>query len=82
MNFYKPIFGSDKVGSFELDDYFPRKMISGVCTMLSYAKGWQVETVRWVTIFLGACFIGLIGYAGLALAMKSGYYFDINVEKP
>lgn len=80
--FYQALFGMDSVGSFELNEYFPRKMLTGVCTMISYAYGWKLETVRWATIFLGACFIGVLGYVALALAMKAGYYFGVNVEKP
>ena len=80
--FYQAIFGIDSVGSFELNEYFPRKMYKGVCTMISYAKGWSVETVRWATIFLACFVVGIIGYAALAVGMKTGHYFGINVEKP
>lgn len=79
---YQATFGIDSVGSFELDEYFPRKMWKGVCAMLSAAKGWSIETVRWLTIFLGCLGVGVIGYIALAIAMKSGHYFGVNIEKP
>ena len=79
--FYQAIFGIDSVGSFELDVYFPRKMYKGVCAMLSNAKGWKLETVRWTTILLCCFLVGLFGYAALAVGMKAGYYFGVNVEK-
>lgn len=82
MKFYQSIFGIDSVGSFELNEYFPRKMYKGVCAMIASAKGWSVETVRWGTIFLACFVVGIIGYAALAVGMKTGHYFGVNVEKP
>jgi phage shock protein PspC (stress-responsive transcriptional regulator) len=80
--FYQATFGIDSVGTFELDEYFPRKMLKGVCAMLSASKGWGIETVRWITVFLGCFGIGVIGYIVLALGMKTGHYFGVNIEKP
>lgn len=73
---------ANNVGSFELDTYFPQKKIWGVCSMLAAGKGWKVDDVR-LTITVASCFVvGVFAYLGLAIAMKLGYYFGVNVEKP
>lgn len=81
MGFYNAVFGFDYVGSFELDVYFPRKVYKGVCNMISCSTGWNLGTVRLLAIFFGGMLIGVFAYAVLAIAMKKGYYFGVNVEK-
>ncbi len=72
----------DNVGSFELDVYFPQKKFWGVCSMLAAGKGWKVDTVRAVIMISSFIGVGVLVYLGLALAMKQGYYFGVNIEKP
>ena len=71
----------NNIGSFELKEPFPQKKIWGVCSMLAAGKGWKVDTVRYVMMFL-ACFGGIIAYVALAIAMKFGFYIGVTVEKP
>lgn len=82
LNIMNLFLKKDYVGSFELDEYFPRKRFMGVCSMLSAGQGWQIDTVRWITLIL-CCFAGLgvIAYLGLAVAVRMGYYFGVNIEK-
>ena len=72
----------NNVGSFEIKDVFTQKKFLGVCSMLAAGKGWKVDTVRFVTVLSSLLVVGLLVYGGLAIAMKSGYYFDVTVEKP
>ncbi len=81
LNLMNLILDKRRVCSFEIGNYFTRKKWLGVCDMLSSAKGWSLDTVRWVTILLGCFGIGVLGYIGLAIAMKMGYYIDLNIEK-
>lgn len=72
----------NNIGSFELDDYFPQKKIWGVCSMLAAAKGWKVDTVRFAMCASMFLMVGGFVYIALAVAMKFGFYFDVNIEKP
>lgn len=76
-------YNKNNVGSFELDEYFPQKKIFGVCSMLSCAKGFKVDTVRYLML-VSACIYGLGGivYIILAIAKKYGFYFGVHIEKP
>ncbi len=77
---YKLSFGMDEVGSFELDTYFTRKKIWGVCDMISCGSHWSIETVRW--LMLGLIMFGGPIYLILGIAMKFGFYLpSITVEK-
>lgn len=79
---YKSLFGMDEVGSFELDTYFTRKKLFGVCDMISCATHIEVATVRWLMSFAGCCGIGVVVYLVLAVAMKFGFYLpSITIEK-
>lgn len=72
----------NNLGSFELDDYFPQKKIWGVCSMLAAAKRWKVDTVRFAMCASMFLMVGGFVYIALAVAMKFGFYFDVNIEKP
>lgn len=73
-------FKFDQVGSFELDTYFTRKKIWGVCDMISCGSHWSLDTVRWLT--LGLFMFGAPIYLILGIAMKFGFYLpNITVEK-
>ena len=73
----------NNVGSFELNEYFTQKKISGVCSMLAAGQGWNVTTVRAIMIVAGAfCGLGVLIYLALAIAKKAGFYFGVNVQKP
>jgi len=79
---YKKSYGMDEVGSFELDTYFTRKKIWGVCDMISCGSHWSIETVRWCMAVAGCMGIGLVAYLILGIAMKFGVYLpSITIEK-
>ena len=79
---YKKMYGMDEVGSFELDTYFTRKKICGVCDMISCGSHWSIETVRMCMELAGCVGIGVVAYIVLAVAMKFGFYLpSITVEK-
>ena len=71
-----------KVCSFELDNYFPRKKIWGVCDMISAGQGVSIDTVRCLMIIAG-CFAGLgvLAYAALAVGMRFGFYWGVRIEQ-
>lgn len=76
------IYGIEQVGSFELDVYFTRKKLFGVCDMISCGTHWNIETVRTLFLLAGCCIIGVPIYLILALAMKVGLYIPgVSVVK-
>ncbi len=81
LNPFNSVF-KNNIGSFELNDYFPQKKIWGVCSMLAAGKGWKVDTVRFAMCASMFLMIGGFVYIALAVAMKLGFYFDVNIEKP
>lgn len=75
------LFGMDQVGTFNINVPFTRKKWLGVCNMLSWAYDWSIETTRFI-MFLTLGLAG-VGYLGLALLMKIGFYIPkITVKKP
>ena len=75
------IVNKNYIGSFELDEYFPRKKFLGVCSMLSAGQGWQIDTTRFIMLFACCMIVGVFAYFALAIAMRMGFYFGVNVEK-
>ncbi len=82
LNFLNFIIDKRYIGSFELDVPFPRKRLSGVCSMISAGQGWHLDTTRWLTILVSCLGVGVFAYIGLAIAMRCGVYFGVTVEKP
>lgn len=79
---YKKTYGMGEVGSFELDTYFTRKKLCGVCDMISCGSHWSIESVRMCMELAGCVGIGVVVYVILAIAMKFGFYLpSITVEK-
>lgn len=79
---YKKMYGMNEVGSFELDTYFTRKKLCGVCDMISCGSHWSIESVRMCMELAGCVGIGVVVYIVLAIAMKFGFYLpSITVEK-
>ncbi len=76
-----PFIDKKRSCSFEPNNVFHRKMWLGVCDMISSGQGWSIDTVRWGMIGLSGMFIGVFIYFGLALAIKLGLYWGVNVEK-
>lgn len=79
----KKLTGMGEIGSFELDTYFTRKKLFGVCDMISCATHISIETVRFLTLILSILGgIGVIAYVALIFAMKTGFYLPgITVVK-
>lgn len=79
---YQKMYGMDEVGSFELDTYFTRKKLCGVCDMISCGSHWSIESVRMCMELAGCVGIGVVVYFILAIAMKFGFYLpNITIEK-
>ncbi len=76
-----PFMDKKRSCSFEPGNVFHRKMWLGVCDMISAGQGWSIDTVRWGMIGLSCFVVGVFIYFGLALAMKFGIYWGVNVEK-
>lgn len=78
--FNTKIYRKGDIGSFELDTYFTRKKIFGVCDMISCGTHWHIDTVRW--LMLGLIMFGGPIYLVLGIAMKFGFYLpNITIEK-
>ncbi len=76
-----PFIDKKRCCSFDVGNVFHRKMLFGVCDMISAGKRWSIDTVRWGMIGLSCFIIGVFIYFGLAIAMKSGYYWGVDVEE-
>lgn len=81
LNIMSAVLDKRKVCSFELDNYFTRKMIFGVCDMLSAGQGWSLDTVRWGMAIAGCFVVGLFAYAALAVGMRLGLYWGVTIAK-
>ncbi len=78
--FNTKLYKKSDIGSFELDTYFTRKKIFGVCDMISCGTHWHIDTVRW--LMLGLIMFGGPIYLVLGIAMKFGFYLpNITIEK-
>ncbi len=82
LNLTTLLYDKNSVGSFELDVYFPRKKIWGVCDMLSVGHGWSLDTVRWCMMAL-SCLAGMgfFVYLGLAIMKKLNIYPNVHIKK-
>ncbi len=76
-----PFLDKKRCCSFKIGNIFHRKMWLGVCDMISAGQRWSIDTVRWGMIGLSGLFIGVFLYFGLAIGMKLGYYWGVDVEK-
>ncbi len=76
-----PFLDKKRCCSFDIGNVFHRKMWFGVCDMISAGNRWSIDTVRWGMIGLSCFAIGVFIYFGLAIAMKLGCYWGVNVER-
>ncbi len=75
------LYDKNTVCCFELDVYYTRKKIWGVCDMLSVGQGWSLDTVRFFMLILGCWGVGFFAYIGLAIMKKLNIYPNVHIKK-